>query len=372
VDTDTQQLKALLQREADQIKREALQSGGNVTAERLETVTRLERLVEIEDRLATPPSRNYWVLPALLVLTLTVATALFFTHVPRTEIELNTNLTAFSFRTIEKDALLLANTRLLGVTFAGARKIEIRRSGEWPGIDKDATNAAGPFEISPGSGSGSITLNAITVPAQTRVWIKLGPDPGRLKLTLEGDALDIVVSLGGSLQLTQQGETVAVDILRASRAVFSSGTNAIDLDITFAQTDTVQFSPQIAVDSLLFEHVRRFEGVDLPVSSVISGEVYLAALNGRKSDLRAGQKLSLKNIKEGRIRQIRTEPGFAALQFQGTVKEIKTGSVDNPRNLMPTVLEWLQARHGLSLVWGSALYIFGFVSTALRWSKVKV
>jgi len=372
VDTDTQQLKTLLQREADQIKREALQSGGNITAERLETVTRLERLVEIEDRLATPPSRNYWVLSALLVLTLTVVTALFFTHVQRTEIELNTNLTAFSFR-IEKDDVLLANTKLRGVTFAGARKIKIRRFGKWPGIDKDATNATGrPFEISSESASGSITLQAIHVPAQTRVSITPRRDPGRLKLTLEGDALKIKVSLHGRLQLTQEGATEAVDFLRPHLALFSSGTNAIELDITFAHADALQFSSQIAVERLLFEHVLRFDGVDRPVSSVISGEVYFEALNGRKINLRAGQKLSFENIKEGRIRQIRIEPGFAALQFHGTVKEINIGSVDNPRNLMPTVLEWLQARHGLSLVWGSALYIFGFVSTALRWSKVKV
>ena len=44
-----------------------------------------------------------------------------------------------------------------------------------------------------------------------------------------------------------------------------------------------------------------------------------------------------------------------------------SGSGDTRRSLMPTYLEWLQARHGLSLLWGTTLYVFGLVVAALRW-----
>jgi hypothetical protein len=37
---------------------------------------------------------------------------------------------------------------------------------------------------------------------------------------------------------------------------------------------------------------------------------------------------------------------------------------------MPTYLEWLKARHGLSLFWGTSLYLFGLAAAALRWFGV--
>jgi hypothetical protein len=37
---------------------------------------------------------------------------------------------------------------------------------------------------------------------------------------------------------------------------------------------------------------------------------------------------------------------------------------------MPTWLEWLRARHGLSLLWGTALYLFGLAVGVLRWWRL--
>ena len=34
---------------------------------------------------------------------------------------------------------------------------------------------------------------------------------------------------------------------------------------------------------------------------------------------------------------------------------------------MPTLLDWLRQRQGLSLLWGTALYLFGIVTTFRRW-----
>jgi hypothetical protein len=39
---------------------------------------------------------------------------------------------------------------------------------------------------------------------------------------------------------------------------------------------------------------------------------------------------------------------------------------------MPTLLEWARAQHGVSLLWGGSLYMFGIVVSLLRWLKVSV
>jgi hypothetical protein len=33
-------------------------------------------------------------------------------------------------------------------------------------------------------------------------------------------------------------------------------------------------------------------------------------------------------------------------------------------------LEWLRARHGLTLLWGTTAYVFGLATAVVRWFKV--
>ena len=56
-----------------------------------------------------------------------------------------------------------------------------------------------------------------------------------------------------------------------------------------------------------------------------------------------------------------------ATTFQGDVRDLRTGAGEHPRSLMPTLLDWLRQRQGLSLLWGTALYMFGVVTTFRKW-----
>jgi hypothetical protein len=49
-----------------------------------------------------------------------------------------------------------------------------------------------------------------------------------------------------------------------------------------------------------------------------------------------------------------------------------TGAGEGHRSLMPTRLEWLQARHGLSLLWASSLYLMGIIGVVLHWWGIKL
>jgi hypothetical protein len=62
---------------------------------------------------------------------------------------------------------------------------------------------------------------------------------------------------------------------------------------------------------------------------------------------------------------IRVEGEHLSLNFHGWVRGMRTES----ENLMPTWLEWLRARHGLSLFWGTAVYLFGLGLAGVKWVK---
>jgi hypothetical protein len=69
----------------------------------------------------------------------------------------------------------------------------------------------------------------------------------------------------------------------------------------------------------------------------------------------------------GEIRTLRLQDNNIDLKFHGRVRGLGAGPEENPRSLMPTWLEWLRARHSLSLFWGAAIYLFGLIAGVLRW-----
>jgi len=102
------------------------------------------------------------------------------------------------------------------------------------------------------------------------------------------------------------------------------------------------------------------------ISTVLSGILYFQSLAGKEYHLRHGQEIRFKSC-EGEIRTLELKDDRIALAFHGRVKGMTTGSDENRISLMPTYLEWLSARHALSLLWGTTLYIFGLILTVMRW-----
>jgi hypothetical protein len=99
-----------------------------------------------------------------------------------------------------------------------------------------------------------------------------------------------------------------------------------------------------------------------------SGMLYFESLGGKEYRLRSGQEIRFE-FSEGEIRTLELKDDRIAFEFHGRVKGMTTGSNDSQVSLMPTYLEWLSARHGLSLLWGTTLYIFGVILSVVRWWK---
>ncbi len=145
-----------------------------------------------------------------------------------------------------------------------------------------------------------------------------------------------------------------------------AGPNDVDLDVTFPAATPSPFSPQLSIRDLSLFRIDEFtEGNRSLVrrtSTVLSGMLFLESLNSEERHIRPGEALQFEKSDGNRI----------ALRYRGRVRGMTTGSGEGHRSLMPTYLEWLRARHALSLLWGSALYSFGLIAGALKWWGVRI
>jgi hypothetical protein len=130
------------------------------------------------------------------------------------------------------------------------------------------------------------------------------------------------------------------------------------------------FSSQLSVSNLSLFHIDEFLDTDRTVirraSTILSGTLYFAALNDQERKLRPGEMLHFVQS-QGEFRTLRLQDDYIDLKFHGRVRGMGVGSGENRQSLMPTWLEWLRARHGLSLLWGTTLYLLGLIAAVLRW-----
>jgi len=138
-----------------------------------------------------------------------------------------------------------------------------------------------------------------------------------------------------------------------------------------ADAPSALLSP-LPVDSLFLFRVDRFDlaaqTLVREVSTIDSGVVYFESIDGSARPLRAGEGLHF-TASRGEISGWRVADDGLLLRFVGRVRGMSAGSGGIRRSLMPTVLDWLRAQHGLSLLWGSTAYVVGLFITVLGWWK---
>jgi hypothetical protein len=70
---------------------------------------------------------------------------------------------------------------------------------------------------------------------------------------------------------------------------------------------------------------------------------------------------------EGELRSVVFSEAGVELSFTGRVRGMTGGSTRHRVDLMPSILEWLAANRTLTLVWSTALSLFGTWFTVVRW-----
>jgi hypothetical protein len=368
------ELDQLLTRRIATCQQEALRTGGEISPDQIESLARLARLAEICRSIhpTAPPKR--WVMAAVFGVSLTIVSYLLFAHVSETEIELNVRASEVGFslagRQVLCDGIVLT---ALGVS--GLHEIQIPRSRTHD--SQSWVSSDGPdlsvrlLAASLKQGGGTITLGPLQLPGNTRVGVRRMRPTGQYRLSVNGNELGLSIDVNGLVKVERSdGPRMDFDFVSPGSVLLHPASSGVDFDLVFSDPFQADFSAQLPVRDLSFMHIEEFLSSNNPtvrrVSSVLSGTLYLESLNGEEHKLRSAEALQF-DRSDGQIRVFELGPDNIVLAFQGRVRGMTTGSGEDRRNLMPTRLEWLRARHGLSLLWGSAVYLFGLAAGAIRW-----
>lgn len=359
------QLRDLLRRQVQAAGDEAVRSGGEIPADRVEALGRLARLVEIHQAAQPPRVRKRWPGALLFLTTLLVVSILLFARVRETEIELDLTLSAVSF--VSPSLQTFAETmELSSLGVSGLRGIQL--SGDLaPG---DGTGLR--LSVSPaGDRGGSINLATVTLAPQDHVWLRHTGSPGHWRLSLKGKPAELRADILGAVQVeTVNGGAQQLDLAVPQTVLMQSGEEDTDLDLSFAAPEGAVFAPQLSADGLALSAVDEFIASDRMVvrriSTVESGSIYFVSLGDRERKLRPREMIRFEQSR-GEIRTLRLKDDHIELKYHGRVRGLSTGEEGGRRSLMPTWFEWLSARHSLSLLWGTVIYLFGVIAAAFRW-----
>lgn len=376
--TKQEQLQNLLNKQAAALSHEALQSEGNVQESKLQELERLARLVALQKSLKPSPPRFRWPIVALLVITLMIVSVLLFARVSSTEIELDLSLSELSFR-LPQQQVLTEEMRLSSLGISGIQQIEIPRSQTTEAQTVQSTDGSGTaIQLKPEvaeQATGSVTLGALILPARAHVEISPADIAGQYRLSIKDATTELNAGVQGAIEMGQPGAPPQlVNFTSPKSFLLQTGLNDVDVDISLLAGAKNPFSRQLLADSLsLFSidrHADAKQTIVRRISSILSGTIYFESLGGKEQKLRSGQEIRFESS-VGEIRTLELKDDYIAFAFHCSVRGMTSGNEDNRTSLMPTYLEWLSARHGLSLLWGTTLYFFGIIVSILSWWRAK-
>jgi len=317
---------------------------------------------------ATP---NRWIPALVFFATLVVASVLLFVRVSATPVELTGTFSGLGFVSAREQPLGRP-IRLAALGTAGVKHVQLPEEVA-PAEDVTALRVAAG-ESADAKQAGSIVMDRIVVPEGTRVWLSSTDVPRQYRLSLRAAVpapIEVHADVMGAVSFAPSNSSRSAIVLRAPRAVdFESSGGTLDLDLTLAPGAPAPRWEQLVVHDLRLHRVEDLQDAKQPlarpVSTIQSGSLYFEALGGSERKLRPGELLRFGAASGTFLTLDLREDGIAAT-FQGDVREMHTGSGDEPQSLMPTLLEWLRKRQGLSLLWGTALYLSGIALTLRRW-----
>lgn len=368
------QLQEILQSRAKSVLDDALLAEGEISAKQIDDLERLARLVEINKAVQPDPSRKRWPVIVALIGTLVIVSILLFARRSKTEIELDITATEVGLQ-LSKEQVLFSSMEISSLGISGLREIHFPRYRGQAAETIRATDDIGSnLKLSTISDEGStsaINLATLKLPDTTRIRINSTKVSRQYRLSLKGEIPDLQADVIGQVRILVSGGGVKEFNSSVPKLIdIQPESDAVDLDITFPKSSREAFSTQLAVQELDLFRVDVYPGdkrtIVRPVSTVLGGSIFFEELNGQERKLRRGEGIRFKES-HGEIRTLQPYEDHLILRFHGHVRGMKTGSIGNGRSLMPTYLEWLRARHSLSLLWGTSLYIFSLIVGILRW-----
>jgi hypothetical protein len=371
-------LRDRFERELSTLADDAASSDSNILSDRIELLNSLAKLIETRDSLRPKP-HNWWP-PVVLACTLMIVSVLLFARVRETEIELDVSVAQASFSL--HDAQVLSDPiDLSALGISGLRAVQLPEAQnphttEIPPAGKGGQPASFVSASVADERHGIITLAPIVLPSGAIVRLSCSDAASQYRLSLNADGLQLQAAVNGTVKINTPGSPNRLNVFANPKQIIAQGGNEeLNLDLTLSSPRGFAFSPQMEIRELDLMRTDQFLEPDRTFvkhqSTIHSGTLFLESLNGQVFKLRPGEELHFAHS-DGEIRSLVLTPNHIDLKYHGTVAGMTAGTGEGHHSIMPTYLDWLKARHGLSLLWATALYLFGLAAAALRWAGVRL
>ncbi len=369
-------LDAVLARRIAAARASLLRDGRVDTAE-IEEIERLAKFIALEKDARPAKAEHHLLAIGLLVATLIGVSLLLYARLPTTEVEVFAATSEVGFR-VAMPQTLSDGMEVDDLIVSCACAIRVPSSPGQPARTLTTSSSDALVRLTAaGSGDrkGSITIAPMALTPGANVRLRHRGTPGAYTLSLESPTLELRVNVYGTIVVAIPGELAApVDFVMPKAMVMTTSGKTLTLDLQATNRKSLGLASQILVDQLSFQRIDEPSVPGQPVrriSTLQGGTLYWEALNGEERTLRPSEQSAFEAV-QGEILAVDLKETDMALRFHGEVGAVTAGWGENRRSLMPTWLEWLRARHGLSLLWGSTVYIVGLLMGALRWFKVSL
>ncbi len=387
------ELRELLYERAKRLIEKTSQLDEQVSSKPVEELEKIGRVIKVCDEIKlsheSPPVRKKWPVVGILVVSFVVVMLLLTFKRSTTEIETDLTVTEVKF-TLSKPVKLIDKMKFSALGITDLREIQLPRTRDRDGNIRDVSLITAPQKtgygirlssVSNGDFPGVITLTEGFTDSLftegTKVWLKRTDVPHQYRLWLKFPENTIPsvlqVNVEGTVEVGLSNVPGEQFFYKIPKSIFMKpASNEIALDLTLESGTEFAFSPQLYSKDLSFIQIDQF--TDGPntyvrrISTILSGELFLAELIGQKYTLRPGEGIQFENS-DGIIRTLNLGNDQIVINFHGGVSGLTTGWDQNRKNLMPTWLEWLSARHSLKLLYGAALFIFGIAFAIYKFLK---
>ena len=307
-----------------------------------------------------------WLVPvtALVVIGL-LAVFLHLSRLSTTDIRMELSVTEMNF-TLPQQQVVTNIMKLSSIGASGLENVRVPRVRTLAGEAAEGPSSAVLLSVDTTNGhSGSITVDALSLPAGMRIGVRHTDVAGEYRFFFQGKPIDLAIQVNGHVKMIlPPSPPELLNFTSPGLIRLQSGKDGVDLDLNLQSPSNSIFPVPIVADSISLlrvdENYDEENSTVRTVSTILSGTIHFESLGRKKQALLPGQKIQFKKS-HGTINTIELFNDHIAINFVGSVSGLTSGESINRSNLMPTYLEWLNSRVSLSLLLVVVLVVLGII-----------
>jgi hypothetical protein len=300
---------------------------------------------------------------------------LHLTHLSTTEIRMELSVSELNF-TLPQQQVVTNILKLSSIGASGLQNIQVPGVRTLAAAGSEGSSSAVLLTVdTSNSHSGTLTLDALTLPAGMRFGIRHTDVKGEYRFFFQGKAIDLPVQADGYIKMIlPPNPPEALNFTSPGLIkLHSGGGDGVDLDLNLESSSSSIFPGVITVDSIsllrIDENYDEENSIVRTVSTIQSGTMYFESLDKRQNAILPGQQIHFKKS-SGTINKLELLDDRITFTFVGNVSGMTSGDSNNRTSLMPTYLQWLNSQVNLSLIVAAVLLVFGVIFVIWRFRNV--